>query len=178
VGDAESLWLTREPGVAEIRAAFDSRDLSGIAEVIFCGYGEPMERADTVMQTCEYIKSKCLLPIRLNTNGLVKLLFPCFDLSRLSIFDSVSISLNAADEAEYLRVTRPRFGAPSYAVMCEFAQEVMKYTAVSFTVVDVIGKEQIEKCREIARSMGVPLRVRNYIGNLTKNYVEGEHYEG
>jgi len=164
VGSAESLWLEREPALDEIKAAFDIFDLTGLTEIVFCGYGEPMERAGTVIETCKYIKEKCTLPVRLNTNGLVKLIKPDFDMSSLRLFDSVSISLNAADEEEYLRVTQPRFGAVSYKAMLDFAREAKKYTKVVFTVVDVIGDAEIEKCREIARNMEIPLRVRYFAG--------------
>ena len=34
-----------------------------------------------------------------------------------------------------------------------------------FSVVDVIGEEKIAKCREIAKSCGVALRVREYIAD-------------
>jgi TatD family-associated radical SAM protein len=124
-----------------------------------------MERADTVIKVCEYIKSQCSLPIRLNTNGLVKLIAPGFDLRKLRIFDSVSVSLNAADEAEYLRVTQPKFGAEAYSAMLDFVKEVKNYAKVTFTVVDVIGAEQIQKCREIAESTGASFRIRYYEQN-------------
>ena len=32
-----------------------------------------------------------------------------------------------------------------------------------FTVVDVISAEEIERCQKLADSMGIPLRVREYI---------------
>jgi TatD family-associated radical SAM protein len=165
VGSAESLWLEREPDLDEIKAAFDNVNLSGLDEIVFCGYGEPMERAAVVMAVCEYIKANCNLPVRLNTNGLVMLIEPAFKLKRLEIFDSISISLNAADESEYLRVTKPRFGAQAYPAMLAFAFEAKKYTEVVFTVVNVIGQEQVMKCRELAESMGIPLRIRHYVGN-------------
>ncbi|MCL2698461.1 MAG: TatD family nuclease-associated radical SAM protein [Oscillospiraceae bacterium] len=165
VGSAESLWLAHEPGYEEIITAFDAVNLDGITEIVFCGYGEPMERADLVISVCKYIKQKCTLPLRLNTNGLVTMINPGFDLSALAVFDSVSVSLNAADEAEYLRVTKPKFGAAAYTAMLFFAREAKKYTDIVLTIVDIIGEEQIEQCRRLARSMDIPLRVRHFVGD-------------
>jgi TatD family-associated radical SAM protein len=162
VGSADSLWLEREPDFGEVKAAFGAVDLAGMNEIVFCGYGEPMERADLVIEACELIKSRCELPVRLNTNGLVRLLEPGFDVAKLGAFDSVSVSLNAADEAEYLCVTQPRFGAGSFRAMLDFARDAKAYTDVMFTVVDVIGAEQIEKCRVLARDMNIPLRIRHF----------------
>ena len=165
VGSADSLWLEYEPDFSEIKQAFDAVSLEGVAEITFCGYGEPMERADLVIQTAEYIKKKCALPVRLNTNGLVKLMNPDFDVKRLVVFDFVSISLNAPDEEAYLRVTNPRFGAGSYRAMLDFALEAKKVTAVGFTAVDVIGEENLQKCEAFAASMEIPLRVRHFVQN-------------
>jgi len=165
VGSANSLWLLREPSLDEIKAAFDAQNLDAISEIVFCGYGEPMERASAVIKTCEYIRSKCSLPIRLNTNGLVRLIEPDFDMSNLRLFDSVSISLNADDKEEYLRVTKPRFGEKAYYEMLDFAQDAKEFTDVGFTVVDIIGGERIENCQKIAQSMGIPLRVRHFVKN-------------
>ena len=39
-----SLWLKREPSVAEVLAAIEKRDMSRYREVVFCGYGEPLSR--------------------------------------------------------------------------------------------------------------------------------------
>jgi len=165
VGDADSLWLEREPSLDEIKEAFDKRDLDGVSEVVFCGYGEPLERADITVSVCEYIKSKCALPVRLNTNGLAELINPGFDISRLAVFDAVSISLNAADEDAYLKITRPKFGAGAYQAMLNFSLKVKKYTDVTFTAVDIIGQAQVEACVKIAESMGIPLRIRGFVGD-------------
>jgi len=162
VGSADTLWLTHEPDLEEIIKAFGEVNLSGISEIVFCGYGEPMERADLVIAVCRHIKTKCTLPVRLNTNGLVRLIEPGFDMMRLGVFDAVSVSLNAADEAEYLRVTQPSFGAAAWNAMLGFARDAKEYTDVAFTVVDVIGEQQIEASRKLADSMNIPLRIRHY----------------
>jgi TatD family-associated radical SAM protein len=166
VGDADTLWLPHEPSLEEICAAFDAVNISGMTEIVFCGYGEPMERADAVIAACEYIKSKCALPVRLNTNGLVKLIAPDFDMSSLRLFDSVSVSLNADSAEEYVRITQPKFGLESFEIMKNFAREAKEFTAVSFSVVDIIGAERIENCRKIAEDMNIPLRIR---GHVTQN---------
>ena len=49
------MWLEHEPTMEEIVSAFESFDKTGISEAVFCGYGEPMVRADMVVKTAEYI---------------------------------------------------------------------------------------------------------------------------
>ncbi|MCL2841609.1 MAG: TIGR04100 family radical SAM protein [Defluviitaleaceae bacterium] len=161
VGDAKSLWLEREPTIQEIKTAFDNRkDLKEVDEIVFCGYGEPMERADDVIEVARYIKEKIQVPVRINTNGLVQLINPDFDISKLAVIDTVSVSLNADDAEEYNRNTRPRFGIVSYDTLLEFARTAKTYTSVAFSVMDVLGEKRIENCRTIARDMSIPLRVR------------------
>lgn len=159
-GDADSLWLEREPTLDEIKAAFDARrDLDEIREIVFCGFGEPMEREEDVILLAKYFK-KTGKKIRINTNGLVRLIHPGFDIAKLSEVDSVSISLNADTAEEYLRVTRPRFGAAAYEEMLSFAAAAKNYTQAAFTIVGILEPHRAENCRKIAENLGVHFRIR------------------
>lgn len=161
----DPLWLEHEPSFEEITAAFDKFDKTGCTDAVFCGYGEPTVRADMLVKTAEYIRKNSDLKIRLNTNGLVKLIHPDFDLTRLKGFiDKTSVSLNAPDAVRYNEVTRPSFGGKAFEVMLNFAAEAKAMgIETGFTVVDIISAEEIEKCRALAEKMGIPLRVRAYV---------------
>ena len=74
VGEASNLWFEHEPSLEEIFAAIDAFDFTDCTEVVFCGYGEPMERLDDVLDLCRYIKDTTNLKTRINTNGLSDLL--------------------------------------------------------------------------------------------------------
>ncbi len=165
ISDNDSLWLEHEPSFDEICEAFDSFDKTGMTDAVFCGYGEPTVRADMVVKVAEYIKANSDLSIRLNTNGLVKLIHPDFDVERFrGAIDSVSISLNAPTAARYNEVTRPSFGEKSFDVMLKFAEDMKSVCGkVGFTVVDVISDEEISACRKLSDDMGIPLRVREYV---------------
>ena len=165
IRDNDSLWLEHEPTFDEITAAFEAFDKTGMTEAVFCGYGEPMVRADMLVRTAEYIKQHSDMSIRLNSNGLVKLIHPDFDINRLKgLIDSVSISLNAPDAVRYNEVTRPSFGEKSFEVMLDFAKQMKQVCAkVGFTVVDVITPDEIERCRALCQELDIPLRVRAYV---------------
>lgn len=167
VGENDSLWLEHEPSVEEIKKAFDEVDKSRYSEVVFCGFGEPMERPDELIEVAKYIKETSGMKIRINTNGLVSLIHPAFDLYKMrGVIDSVSISLNASNPDDYYVITRSRYGLPSYNSMLNFAIITSSIVPnVTFTVVDVIGEEEVEACRRRAADIGVPLRVRKYISN-------------
>ena len=162
VGSAASLWLINEPNFDDMKDAFEFRkDLSDVDEIVFCGYGEPLERAEEVVALAHYIREKSELPLRLNTNGLVHLINPDFDVNKLAIFDSISVSLNADDAEEYLRITRSRFGIESFDAVLRFAKDVQEFSSLSLSVVEGLSPERIEKCRDLAGKMNAPLRVRN-----------------
>ena len=165
IKDNDSLWLEHEPSFEEITAAFDKFDKTGITDAVFCGYGEPTVRADMLVKTAEYIKQNSGMKIRLNSNGLVKLIHPDFDLNRFKgLIDSTSISLNAPDAKRYNEVTRPKWGESAFQTMLDFAAEMKRIgVKTGFTVVDVITPEEIQRCQALADSMGIPLRVRTYI---------------
>lgn len=167
VGGNDSLWLSHEPSLEEIISAFERFDKAGLHDLVFCGYGEPMSRADVLIEFAKYIKNNTDMSVRINTNGLVSLINPDFDIEEMrDVIDSVSISLNAPDKESYLEVTRPKFGIDSFASMLDFAAKAKSIVSdVAFTVVDVISDEQIAACQKLSDSMGIPLRVRHNVTN-------------
>ena len=165
LGSAESLWLKGDPTIEEIKAEIDNFDFSPYSEVVFCGYGEPTEALDNLIETAKYLKEKLSLKIRLNSNGLSDLINgkPTAHLLE-GIVDSISISLNAPDAESYQRVARSKFGMEAYPALLKFAEDCKKYIpSVKFTVVDVLSEEEIERCKKISDKMGIPLRIREWI---------------
>ena len=162
---SDPLWLDREPTVQEVCKSLDAWDLSQYDEVVFCGYGEPTERLDDLLQVAAYLKAKGDIPIRINTNGLADLIHGESTAHRLErLIDTVSVSLNATNEEEYFRIVRPKFGIGSYKAMLAFTQACTQYVPhVVMTVVDVVtSPEEQERCRAICASIGATLRVRPF----------------
>ena len=162
---SDSLWLEHEPSYEEIVEEMKKFNINKYKEIVFCGYGEPLTRVDLIVQLCDYIHSVSDIKIRVNTNGLGDLIHnkPIEPMLEGKI-DVVSISLNAPNAEDYVKVTRPKFGLPSFDAMIKFASECKKYVPkVIFTVVDCIPKEQIEASREIAEKVGVDFRIREFI---------------
>ncbi len=165
VHGADNLWLDHEPSLEEILTEFEKHDLDSYASVVFCGYGEPLERLDVMIEVCEYIRSKSNIRIRLNTNGLADLIHGKETAPLLAgKIDEVSISLNAPNKQDYTNLVRPCFGEQAFPSLLKFASECKKYIGdVSFTVVDLLNREQRDACRKLAESMDIKLRVRPMI---------------
>ena len=161
---SDSLWLEHDPDLNEIKAAFAKWDLSQFTELVFCGYGEPTEALPMLLRTAKYAKElPGCPPIRLNTNGLSDLIHGEPTASDFAgLIDTVSISLNAGTEKEYMAVTRPKWDN-AFEAMQKFALDCKKYVPkVMFTVVDVIPQSEIEAAQAVADRLGIPLRVRKY----------------
>ena len=163
----DSLWLEREPTVEEVNASIDAQDMSGLDEVVFCGYGEPTERLDDLLAVARHVRGKyphCR--IRVNTNGLADLIHGRRTAPELEgLVDTVSVSLNTPDPAEYLAVCRPKFGEAAYPAMLKFAEDARAAGIdVVMTVVDepVTSKAKQAECRAICDRLGVRLRVRPF----------------
>lgn len=167
VFDSDSLWLDREPTVSEVCDSIDAWDLTKYDELVFCGYGEPTERLYDLLEVAAYVRSRSDIKIRINTNGLADLIWNERTAPKLKgLIDTVSISLNATNKDDYLKVVRPKFGIESYDAMLKFAGECAEHVPeVVMTVVDVVtSKEEQELCKRICESVGATLRVRPYEG--------------
>ena len=164
LGDADSLWLKREPTVEEVKEMLGEWDLSKYTELVFCGYGEPMERLEDVLQLCRYVKETTHLTTRINTNGLSDLLHGRRTAPELSgLVDAISISLNAPSAEKYDRLCHPKFGLEAWPAILRFTEEVKRYVPdVTMSVGGgTIPEEDVEVCRQIAQTkLGVKFRVR------------------
>ena len=166
MAEEHTLWLKQEPTVAEVEKELEALPWDKIAEVVFCGFGEPTLRLDALVELLHFVKENYPEhPTRLNTNGLSELEYGHETASVFrGILDTVSISLNAATAGGYYELTRAKYGAESYEGLLTFAEHCKAYVPhVVLTIVDhVTSPEDIEKCRAICESRGLTLRVRPY----------------
>lgn len=163
--EGNSLWLREgEPTVDEVMDLFEQYDLSVINELVFCGFGEPLERLYDVCSVIDRLKETYPgLKVRVNTIGLANLIYGKDVTPELEgRVDTISISLNAPEAEEFLEITRSSYGIQSYEAIKEFAVLAKQYVPnVVMTVVEqVMPEDKIERCRKICDELGVTLRVR------------------
>lgn len=165
VGESGSLWLEREPSAEEIKAEFSKYNLDEYNEIVFCGFGEPTEALDVLLEVAAFIKETYNNKIRINTNGLGNLvneknIAPLFQ----GLIDTVSISLNTPNAERYHELVRSKFGDKSFGAMLEFAKSCVAYvpTVVMTTVETTISKEEEKECKRICDSIGAKYRIRSW----------------
>ena len=165
--EGNTLWLKGgEPSVEQVLEQFSHYDLNVINELVFCGYGEPLERLYDVCKVIDQLKAQYPnLKVRLNTNGLANLIHGKDVTPELKgRFDTISISLNAPNAEEFLALTRSKFGIQSYDALKEFAVLAKRFVPnVVLSVVEkVMSEEKIEICRKLCNDLGVTLKVRPF----------------
>ena len=157
------LWLEHTPSLEEVLSEFPKFDMDKYKEVVFCGFGEPTEALDVLLEVARFVKERYKKPVRINTNGLGNLvngrnIAPLLE----GLVDTVSISLNTPNAEKYHELVRSKFGDQSFDAMRAFAKESKKYVPhVVLTTVDTtLTKEEEEQCRKICRNLGVTYRIR------------------
>ena len=163
--DSGVLWLEKEPTVDEVIADFANFNMDDYDEVVFCGFGEPTERIDVLLEVAAYVKKTYNKPTRINTTGLGNLVNGRDITPELKgLIDTVSISLNTPNKERYYELTRSKFGIGSFDAMIDFAREAVKYVphVVMTTVETTITKEEEAECQRICDSIGVKYRIRPF----------------
>jgi TatD family-associated radical SAM protein len=105
------------------------------------------------------------MAIRVDTNGHGYALNKGRDVAeelRAAGVSSVSVSLNGHNEASYAENCRPEFSG-GFAAVLEFVKKAKK-TGLDVEVSAVRMPEvNMDKVRTVAESLGVPLRIRDYV---------------
>ena len=168
--NVDTLWLEREPTAQEVIAAIKEESkrerFKNYKEFVFCGYGEPTEALDVLLEVAVFLKTNYALPVRINTNGLADLINkrPVAPLLAGKI-DTLSISLNSSNPEIYEKTVRPVFKDKAFPAMLSFAKEAKKYVpkVILTTVATTITKEDEEECTRLCERLGVTHRIRRFV---------------
>jgi len=173
------LQLRREPSARGVLEAIGRYSLLHVPEIVFCGIGEPLLRLDdVVIPVAREIRARYGKPLRINTNGQAKLLYPDRDTAgeiRDAGIEKVSISLNAENHQKYSQLCRPKgshTGAEVYEAVVEFITDCSRRLETEVTALvfppyalpSRLPRPDIEKVKSIASSLRVTFRPRPYEG--------------
>jgi TatD DNase family protein len=155
-----NLRIEEEPSVEQILVEIG--DPRRYREVVFCGYGEPTVRLETMLEIARRVKQQGGAT-RLDTNGHGNLIHGRNVVPELaSTIDTVSISLNTADPVQYgelMRLDASRY----FPAMVEFAREcVRNFRRVYMTIVDIEGVDVERAQRLVEDDIGATFKRRPY----------------
>ncbi|MCP4040506.1 MAG: radical SAM protein [Gammaproteobacteria bacterium] len=153
-----NLTLDHLPNELEIQSAIG--DPQRYREIVFCGYGEPTLRLKMLLQVAKSIKERGGM-VRVNTDGLANLVYKRNALQELSVcVDSISVSMNAQDEATYDRHCLPSMGG-AFQAMLVFLEEAPRFIpVVTATAIEGLEGVDIAACRLLAEKLGVKFKKR------------------
>ncbi len=132
-------------------------------EIVFCGFGEPLTRLDTVLDVTEQLKTTSTVPIRINTNGQACLINKdrnVIDELKEAGVDRLSVSLNAHNKETYDSVCKPKLENAFDSVL-EFISQARANISMEITTV-TIPEVNISEMEALAKSLRTKLRVRQY----------------
>jgi len=160
-----NLKLGKEPSpnevIEKLQKVINRKNWS---EVVFCGFGEPLERLDCVLEVTRWIKKHSGRIVRIDTNGQGYLLNKggevVKELKEAGV-DKISVSLNAHEKETYNQVCKPAF-KNAFENVLEFIEKAREEFDMEITTV-TIPEVDIPEVREIARKLGVGFRIREYI---------------
>ena len=156
------LKLPKEPSVDEVFQAMGQPE--EYDEVVFCGYGEPTRRLEVLRVIAKRMKERGVKKVRLNTDGLANRYYGKNILPELAgIIDSISVSLNAGDAKFYCSICPSKYGEDAYADVCRFVEEAKKHIPEVVVSVVALPGQDLDACKEKAKELGVPLRIREYM---------------
>jgi len=159
-----------EPSPAEVIAAAKAEWQAGpFKEFVFCGYGEPTMRLEALLACARLIKKGRAAPvpetlrIRLNTNGLANAVWGRNVVPEMKgLIDSVHVSLNTSDPAQWLERMRPMepWAASGFEKVKEFIREASMLLPETVATAVEDANVDAEKFRELAAKLGAEVRLR------------------
>lgn len=169
--EGKNLWLKNENfGVDVVEKQLDEviKTNPNAKEIVFCGFGEPLIKFDMFCETAEYIREKYpQMKIRVNTNGQANLIHKKDVIPELAkLVDAVSVSLNGDSKEVYNFFSQPFDKENSYEAVKSFIKGCSDAGIVTSATI-VTGykdaKIDVQKCKEIANSLGANFRVREWL---------------
>ena len=162
-----NLKLSGDPPVAKI-----TTELSEVLytrswdNLVFCGFGEPTERLDVLLEVARWIKLHYgrQMQIRLDTNGHGYSLNTGINLVnelKIAGVNKVCVSLNAGDKETYMEICKPTI-PNAYEVVLDFICKAKLVLDVEVTAVR-LPEVDLAKVQAVVDNLGVKFKVREYI---------------
>jgi TatD family-associated radical SAM protein len=134
-------------------------------ETVFCGFGEPLMRLDTVSEVTRWLsRYHAAITVRVNTNGQAQLFNKdrnVIDELKEAGVDRVSVSLNAQNQRIYDQICKPKY-ENAYTAVLGFIKTAKAEFDTKVTAV-TIPEANLTEIEQIALDLGVKFRKRDYV---------------
>lgn len=133
-------------------------------EIVFCGFGEPLQRLNCIIEVTKWIKTRFRKVVRIDTNGQGYLLNRgerVIEALKEAGVDKVRVSLNAHNKETYNKICRPET-ENAYDSVLTFIKEAKEHLDVEVTAV-AVPEVDLKKVKDLADRMSVRFRKRKFI---------------
>lgn len=162
-----------EPSPEEvIRLAAAAWAEAPFKELVFCGFGEPTMRLDALLACARLLREGRAAPVpkdlrvRLNTNGLANAVWGRDVVPELlGLVDSVHVSLNTSDPAQWAELMRPgeKWAANGFEKVMEFIRGAAKTLPETFATAVDSGAVDLARFKALADELGAKPRIRQLL---------------
>ncbi len=165
-----NLTLEKEPTpeevISELQEVINKKSWN---EIVFCGFGEPLERLDCVLEVAMWTKKYYGKPVKLrvDTNGHGYLLNRGREVLRelrQAGINKMSISLNAHNKQLYDQICSPQF-ENAFEHVLQFIEKAKEGFEVEVTAV-AIPEIDLATMEKMAKELRVKFRIREYFPRL------------
>ena len=153
---------TAEEVIEELRQVINRKNWS---EVVFCGFGEPLERLNLVLEVTRWVKQHSVKTVRVDTNGQGYLLNKGRDVVQElkdAGVDKVNVSLNTHNKETYNQICKPA-SEDAYEHVLEFIKKAKEAGLETEATAVTISEIEITKVKELAETLGAKFSAREYI---------------
>ena len=161
-----NLKLEKEPTFQDIKEEIHTKiNKKNWNEVVFCGFGEPLERLDLVLEITRWLKKNYMITLRVDTNGQGYLLNSKRDVIKElkeAGIDKIRVSLNTHNRETYDKVCNPNF-ENAYEKILEFIKKSIEEDIETEATAVTIPEVEIIKVKLLAERLGAKFSARQYI---------------
>ena len=153
---------TTEEVIEELQKVLNKKNWD---EIVFCGFGEPLERLDVILEVTRWVKKQSRKPVRVDTNGQGYLLNKGRDAVRElkdAGVDKLTVSLNAPNKETYNEICKPTF-ENAYENVLEFIKKAKEAGLETEATAVTVSEIEVSRVKKVAEKIGVKFLVREYI---------------
>ena len=153
---------TTEEVIEELQKVLNKKNWD---EIVFCGFGEPLERLDVILEVTRWVKKHSRKPVRVDTNGQGYLLNKGRDAVRElkdAGVDKLTVSLNAPNKETYNEICKPTF-ENAYENVLEFIKKAKEAGLETEATAVTVSEIEVSRVKKVAEKIGVKFLVREYI---------------
>jgi TatD DNase family protein len=155
----DTVYIQTTPGPF---AGLDAIDTAGVAEAVVCGFGEPLEHKDRVVDAARWAAERGLR-VRLHTAGLGNMIAGADVTPELAEYvDEVVVAFHGTTAAQHEQTAQAGVDPKAFEAMRDFMRRALGAGMDAVCEFVAAPHFEAEPCREFARELGAQYDIRMY----------------